>query len=184
MTGTMDDLPEELRPFRDALLAKTEKIRAHKELMESEPYREQQTRLHRLMRGAIEALLANWLMSTRSSSLSDQTLTFCFVDDAIFSVVGIASAIENGAHGPARREMRYALETACKHYYVDCDKALGGADLQQRLDKLEHDIPSSTVSFIKGTDFFSLDPGESKELTDEISSMYSQLSKCVHRSRD
>lgn len=60
------------------------KIDEHKKLMESDAYREQAARLTRLLKGAVEALQACWLMSTRTSSLSDATLTFRFIDDMIF----------------------------------------------------------------------------------------------------
>jgi len=180
----MNEIPPELQPFADFIQAKEAKIAEHKQLMESDQYREQATRLTRLLKGAVEALQACWLMSTRSSYLSDETLTFRFIDDAIFSLVGISSAIFNGAHNPARREMRYLLESVCKHYHVDSSQRVGGELLREKLEDLKVNVPRSSINFVGDQDFFALDDCKAKELRSDLKDMYSQSCRYVHRSRE
>jgi hypothetical protein len=180
----MMDILEELKPINDMILARKAKIDNYKELMESDQYREQEIRLTKLMNGALKGLQASWLMSTRSQKLSDNTLTFRFIDDAIFSVYGIANSIKHGAHNPARREMRYLLESVCKHHYVDTNPTLSGKNLSERLNELENNVSRSTIEFVGEQLFFSLDEHKSKELASELKDIYSQCCKFVHRSRD
>ena len=166
------------------MLARKTKIDGHQQLMASDQYREQEIRLNKLMSGALETLQASWLMSTRSKELFDNTLTFRFIDDTIFSVYRVANSIKHGAHSPARREMRYLLESVCKHHYVDTNPALAGKNLSERLDELENNVPRSTIEFVDGLSFFSLDEPKSKELANELKDIYSKCCKYVHRSRD
>lgn len=180
----MNDIPAELQPLADFIEAKAAKIDEHQRLMESDQYREQATRLTRLLKGAVEALQACWLVSTRSRSLSDDKLTFRFIDDAIFSLVGISSAINNGAHNPARREMRYLLESACKHYHVDSSQHAGGMPLSDKLEYLKANVPRSSIDFVEAQEFFALDDSKTKELRSELKDMYSQSCKYVHRSKE
>lgn len=180
----MSEIPTELQPLADFIQAKAAKIDEHEQLMESDTYREQATRLTRLLKGAVEALQACWLMSTRSPSLSDDTLTFRFIDDAMFSLVGISSAINNGAHNPARREMRYLLESVCKHYHVDSSQRAGGMPLSDKLEDLKANVPRSSIDFVEFQDFFALDNGKTKELRSELKDMYSRSCRYVHRSKE
>jgi len=152
--------------------------------MESDQYREQVTRLKRLLKGAVEALQACWLMSTRNSALSDETLMFRFIDDTIFSLVGISSSISNGAHNPARREMRYLLESVCKHHYVDTSPRVAGKSLTEKLNDLKSNVPRSSIDFVAGQKFFALDEVKEKELQSELIDMYARSCKYVHRSKE
>ncbi|MDY0390967.1 MAG: hypothetical protein RBQ88_08610 [Desulfobulbus oligotrophicus] len=180
----MSEIPAELQPLADFIRARAVKIDEHKKLMESDQYREQVTRLSRLLKGAVEGLQTCWLMSTRSSALSDETLTFRFIDDAIFSLVGISSSISNGAHNPARREMRYLLESVCKHYHVDSSPRVGGRSLSDKLDDLKANVPRSSINFVEGQEFFALDNAKTKELRSDLKNIYSQSCKYVHRSKE
>jgi len=180
----MNKIPAELKSLTDFIQAKAAKMDEHKQLMESDQYREQATRLIRLLKGAVEALQACWVMSTRSRSLSDETLTFRFIDDAIFSLVGISSAINNGAHNPARREMRYLLESVCKHYHVDSSQRVEGMPLSDKLEYLKANVPRSSIDFVLAQEFFALDNSKTKELRSELKDMYSQSCKYVHRSKE
>lgn len=180
----MNENPTEHQLFADLFQAKAAKIDEHRKLMESDQYIEQATRLARLLKGAVEALHACWLVSTRTRVLSDETLTFRFIDDSIFSIVGIGSSIGNGAHNPARREMRYLLESACKHYHVDTGKRAGNKPLSEKLNELRENVPRSSIDFVEEQEYFALDNCKAKELRSDIKDMYSQTCRYVHRSRE
>lgn len=180
----MNEIPPEPQPLADFIQAKEAKIAEHKQLMESDQYREQATRLTRLLKGAVEALQACWLMSTRNSYLSDETLTFRFIDDAFLSLVSIRSAIFNGAHNPARREMRYLLESVYKHYRVDSSQRVSGKLLREKLEDLKVNVPRSSIDFVGDQYFFALDDCKAKELRSDLKDMYAQSCKYVHRSRE
>lgn len=180
----MSEIPAEHQPFADFVRARDAKIDEHKKLRDSDQYREQSTRFTRLLKGAVEGLRACWLISTRSSALSEETLTFRFIDDAIFSLIGISSSINSGAHNPARREMRYLLESVCKHYHVDSSQRAGGKPLTEKLYDLKENVPRSSMSFVEDQQFFSLDDSKTKELRSDLKDMYAQSCKYVHRSKE
>lgn len=180
----MSTIPDSLLPFSDAVRARIEKTDAQKALMESDQYREQATRQTRLLKAAVEALQTCWLTSTRSDALSNETLTFRFIDDAICSLISISNSICNGLHNPARREMRYLLESVCKHYHVDSAPGVGNKSLSEKLDKLKTNVPRSSIEFVVNQSFFALDDGKTSELRADLKSMYAQSCKYVHRSKE
>lgn len=180
----MSEIPAEFKVFADLIRVRSAKIEEHQKLLVSDKYREQSTHLQRLIEGAVEALQTSWIMSTRSSTLSDETLTFRFIDDAIFSIVGIGNLISNGAHNPARREMRYLLESVCKHYHVDASPLVSGSPLEDKLVELKVNVPRSSIDFVDGQDFYSLDRAKANELQAELKDMFATSCKYVHRSRE
>ncbi len=158
------------------------KIQAHDDLRNTPEFKAQQVRCVRLMEGAALGLHSTWLMASRCQSLIDDFLTFRFVDDTLQSIISIWALANEGLHNPARREMRYLLEAASKHLYVDLKLMHANARLSEKIAFLESTVSSSSVAFVSDMTLYGFDVAQNKEFIDEISSTYSRLCQYVHRS--
>lgn len=70
-----------------------------------------------------------------------------FVDDFLESAISIRALATQGVFNVGRREMRYLIEAAVKHVFVD-QQVFGSADLSERLTLLNDTtrVPRSSVS--------------------------------------
>jgi len=166
--------------LKEVLQKRDEHIARHEQMRSEEPFRAQTKRLQRLTGAVTFALQSSWWMTRRNSSIYDDFLTFRFFDDTIQSVVAIWSLAREGQLTPAKREMRYMLESCSKHVYIDLKKM--GAPLSKKLDFLEREVPSSSVDFTKDFQLYEFSDAENKEFMNSIRSMYSTLCCYVHRS--
>jgi hypothetical protein len=146
----------------------------------SEAYVAQQRRLVSLQEAFSAALATVWLMATRSTAIVENSLSFAFTHDAFQTMAAITFLASEGMYAPARREMRYLLESAVKHAYVDLNR--GNDPLADRIAYLEDQVPRSSLEFIKKQDFFGLRTPDQADLKASISCAYSNLSAYVHRS--
>ena len=166
-------------PLNQIIDKRDEHIVGHEKLRAKEPFVSQTKRLLRLTDGLAFGLHSIWLMSRRCPSIYDEFLTFRFFDDTIQSVVAIWSMAKEGQLTPAKREMRYLLESCAKHVYVDLNRM--SKPLTEKLSFLETEVPSSSVSFVDDFRLYQFSDAENKEFMDGIRSMYSSLCKYVHR---
>jgi hypothetical protein len=169
-----DDL--ELERKREELIVHHEKLRAE------EPFVAQTKRLGRLTHGITFALQAIWFMSTRNRRVYDEFLSFRSFDDVLQSVVAIWVLAREGQLTCAKREMRYMLESCAKHVYVDLKTM--GTPLSKKITFLEKEVPRSSVSFTENFRLYQFSEKENKEFMNTVCSMYSILSRYVHRSRE
>ena len=165
--------------LRQTAAKRDELIAVHNELRAKEPFVSQAKRLERLTLGLAFALRAIWLMSRRASIYHD-FLTFRFFDDTIRSAVAIWSLGKEGQISPAKREMRYLLESCAKHVYVDLMRM--GMPIREKLIFLQNEVPCSSVSFICNFRLCQFSDSENKVFMDTIQSTYTSLCRYVHRS--
>jgi hypothetical protein len=119
-------------------------------------------------------------MSTRAPHIYDEFLTFRFVDDTLQSAVAVWLLAKEGQLTAAKREMRYMLETATKHAYVDIKQM--GKPLAEKIAFLTDQVPRSSVDFVDDFRLYSFTDAENKAFMDFIRSSYSSLCPYVHRS--
>lgn len=167
-------------PLNQVIAKRDEHIAGHKELRAKEPFVSQSKRLLRLTDGLAYGLHSIWLMSRRCPSIYNEFLTFRLFDDTIQSVVAIWSLAKEGQLTPAKREMRYLLESCAKHVYVDLKQM--SKPLTEKLAFLKTQVPSSSVSFVDDFRLYQFSDAENKDFMDGIQSMYSSLCKYIHRS--
>ena len=148
--------------------------------MTQDPFLSQTRHLQRLTEGLALGLHSIWLMTARCRSIFDEFLTFRFFDDTIQSIVAIWSLAKEGQLTPAKREMRYLLESCAKHVYVDIKKM--GKPMTDKLSFLEAEVPSSSISFVDEFHLYGFSDADNKEFMDNIRSTYSSLCRYVHRS--
>lgn len=146
----------------------------------SDAYLAQQRRLVSIQQGFSAALAAVWLMATRSTKLVENSLSFAFTHDAFQTMAAVTFLASEGMYAPAKRELRYFLESATKHAFVDLTE--GTKDLAERISFLESKVPSSSLDFIKKQRFFGLSPEDETDFKASVINQYKRLSVYVHRS--
>jgi hypothetical protein len=169
----MDDILRQLATKRAEVIA------AHDELRSKYPFVSQSKRLNRLTAGLAFGLQSIWLMSRRAG-IYDDFLTFRFFDDTIQSGIAIWSLAKEGQISPAKREMRYLLESCAKHVYVDL--RLMGKPIGEKLSFLKNEVPYSSVSFVDNFRLYQFSDHENKQFMDTIRHTYTLLCRYVHRS--
>jgi len=136
--------------------------------------------LHEVTHAYMRGVWACYLMSTRSQEWTENSMMFRLVLDTMQSPIAIQSLIETGLHNPARRELRYVLESAVKYLHVD--EALPQAPLPEKLDFLHHGVPRSSISVIDDVDV-SLPAPAMPRFRADVKDVFKQMSGFVHPSR-
>ncbi len=150
------------------------------EAKKSEAYLAQQRRLISVQEGLSATLATIWLMATRSKAIVENSLSFTFTHDAFQTMGAITFLASEGMYAPAKRELRYLLESAVKHSFVDLKS--DSKPLSDRIAYLEKKVPRSSLDFIKAQNFFGLTAAQEADFKASISSAYGSLSAFVHRS--
>lgn len=126
MTDRTDD------PFADAAKARQEKMNKHAELRASPEFVAALQHTHQLAADFQIAVASIGLMSMRWHGFRERSLTLRIQDHLLQSLIAIVSLIDNGFHGPARREMRFIVEASVKAWAADL------ADMDGKVaDKIE-----------------------------------------------
>ncbi len=146
---------------------------------QSEAYLAQERRLVSLQQAFSAALATIWLMATRSNPLAEHSLSFAFTHDAFQTMGAVTFLASQGLYAPAKRELRYLLESSVKHAYVDLKK--GSAPLHDRITYLDKAVPRSSLDFIKNQVFFGLTTEHEQDFKGSVLSTYKRLSVYVHR---
>lgn len=119
------------------------------------------------------------MMSSRSPTLFNETLTFRFADQFLESAAAISAMTRNGMHGPLRRELRHVLERAVK--LAATDQRNPHASLRTRVEYLRDQLPPSSVD-VGAFSYWGLDASQSAELQAEVKSRFKLLCRYVHPS--
>lgn len=167
-------------PFKELVQKRNEKIIQHQECCNRPQFKEQVRRRDRLLNGILLGLQATWGMATRCPGLVDKSLTFRFLDDTLQAILAIYVMTKEGLVNPAKREMRYLLESSCKHYYVDSAKM--GCSLPERLQFLKSNVPRSSLSFIDSLTLPAFNVTTMSDFLTDCKSLYSRLCQYVHPS--
>lgn len=146
---------------------------------QSEAYLAQERRLVSLQQAFSAALATIWLMAGRSNALAEHSLSFAFTHDAFQTMGAVTFLASQGMYAPAKRELRYLLESSVKHAYVDLKQ--GSAPLPDRITYLDKAVPRSSLDFIKNQAFFGLTTEQEQDFKGSVLSTYKRLSVYVHR---
>lgn len=146
----------------------------------SPAYQEQERRLLRLQEGFSAGLAVVWLMASRSWDQVENSLSFAFIHDAFQTMGAVTFLASEGCYGPAKRELRYLLESTAKHAYVDLLSPR--ASVVERIAFLDHKVPRSSVGFVNELPLYGLSAEDEADFRASICSHYAQLSSYVHRS--
>lgn len=144
----MNDLSasEDFNPFAKIAERNAELAKQHETLRASKEYQDQAKYLRRMTQDFLKTTQMCWITATRSKEFLDNSLFFRSIDDINQSVIAILTLIEQGMLTPARREMRYILESSVKNLYVDQNKT--SANFDDKVKFLHEQVPRSSISMV------------------------------------
>jgi hypothetical protein len=147
---------------------------------EDPEFREKMIFFDRVCDSFLQGVTACFLMSTRSRSISENSLSLRLTDDYVQSAVSIRAMAMNGAHDPAKRELRFLLEATVKYLLVD--QHLPSSDFSNKLQFLKDNVPRSSVDIVDDLVLSGLPAAEQTSLKSEVKDIYAKLSAFVHPS--
>ena len=154
-------------------------IAAHAAARSAPDFRAATARLARLTTGFVGAVRAAFTMATRAPGWREQ-LFWLGTDDFVGSAAGIDVLATNGILNPARRELRYMLESAVKYAYVDQQHS-PQTPLATRQAFLAAKVKSSSIDEIATLDTLGLVNGDT--FRPATWRLWGELSTYVHLSR-
>jgi hypothetical protein len=151
------------------------------EVQAGEQYVAQRKVLDRVSADFIEGIRAANFAFTRYPD-ADEWLLHRFTDDFLESAIAIRALAEQGVFNVCRRELRYLLEAAVKHVYVD-QQVAGSASLADRLAFLgdTKKVPRSSVDPVKQLTVRML--RDTSSLTNAVRNAFGALSGYTHLSK-
>lgn len=159
--------------------AKIEAINKHETLLQSPEYKDAFDYNCRMCRDFIYVIHAISLMSTRSRKLADDTIFIRMADYFIQSTIAINYLVDNGFHGPAKRELRFILETGIK--FLVTDQALPGARIEEKNRHLNA-LPDRFRETAEALELSGLTDPIKLEFRNAVLNFYGSLSKMTHAS--
>lgn len=123
---------------------------------------------------------AAWIGATREPTWNER-IFWVGTDDFIAGALGINMHVSNGIRWPARRELRFLLESAIKYLYVD-EQFARGTPLATRLEFLKRKVPSSSIDPISDIKFDPVLGDQAAALQAAIWPLYGTLSEAAHLS--
>ncbi len=128
----------------ESMRQRTEELQQeHAKHVASPEFQQALDRLSKTTLDFIGTVRAAWLTATREPHWKER-LFWIGTDDFIGSAVGINVLVANDVRNPARRELRFLLESAIKYLYVD-EQLSRATPLATRLAFLEHKAPAKSI---------------------------------------
>ena len=168
-------------PFRAVAEELEQRVQAWSEAAADDRYVAQTKVLVRATQEFIFAVRAATLAFSRYPHANDWLLPR-FVDDFLESSTAVMVLARDGVFNVGRRELRYLLEAAVKHVYVD-QQLPGEASLQERLGFLNDTtkVPRSSVDPVDDLTLRLVGPPD--ELKSAVHSAFGNLSGYTHLSK-
>lgn len=123
--------------------------------------------------------------SGRAGEYSENSIVVRSTEDLAQSIIAAWSLVRDGLITPIKRELRYVLESAVKHLYVD--QQMEGrkpvATLVERLDYLHANVDASGIDVRSQLKLEAFHPDDAKQFVDELYCTYRECCAYVHVSR-
>ncbi len=101
-------------------------------------------------------------------------------DDLLQSLLSVHTMITNGAHNPAKRELRYCLEMTVK--YLAIDQLCREDSLIDKISYLKKNVPRSSISIAESISM-PFNKNDNAQLISEIKDLFAKLSSFIHPSK-
>lgn len=157
------------------------KRKEHKLLMESLAYQQEIKFFHKIIDDFIMSLICVSFYSTRYEQLSKNSIMIRELELLLESIVSISLQIKDGALNPAKRELRFMLESAVKYLLVD--QKTNELTYEEKIDYFDKNIPNSSIEPIDKISFFGLNKEEADEFRNDVKVLFSKLCQYVHPSK-
>ncbi len=154
----------------------------HKELRESQKYKQEIKYFDKLVNDFIDLLRICRFYSTRDFDFSKNSLLFNHTDEILESTCSYFLLIENGIINPVIREFRYILETSLK--YLTVDQTCKTLNYKDKIEYFNKNIPKSSISCVEDIDVICISSLELKDFINYVNDIYKKLCKIVHPSKE
>lgn len=171
---------ENFNPFADIAERKAELAKQHEAIRASKEYQDQAKYLGRMTQDFLKTTQMCWIAATRFEKFVDNSLFFRSIDDINQSVITILTLIEQGMLTPARREMRYILESSVKNLYVD--QKTPSSNFDDKIVFFHEQVPPSSISVVDDLDL-PLSAENKALFIADIKGIYSTACAYVHPSK-
>jgi len=157
------------------------KKKEHELLMESQAYQQEMKFFHKIISDFITTINCISIYSTRYQPLNENSIMIRELELILESIVGISKQIEEGTLNPAKRELRFMLESSVKYLLVD--QKTNGLTHEEKIHYFDKNIPSSSIDSITEIRFFGLNNEEVDEFRNDVKVLFSKLCQYVHPSK-
>jgi hypothetical protein len=154
--------------------------REHAKIATAPEFRQALARLSATTADFVATIRGSWLFATREPGWKER-LYWIGTDDLVASAVGINALVSNGVRNPARRELRFSLESAVKYLYVD-EELSRKTPLATRLRFLERQVPAKSIDPLNAIQFEPVLGSASAMFKKAVWNAYGDLSEYVHLS--
>ncbi|MCU0678459.1 MAG: hypothetical protein MUF19_02645 [Candidatus Pacebacteria bacterium] len=150
-------------------------------ILESVEYKSELEFLHSVTFEIIDCIRYLKVYSSRASHIYEKLMIMWGYDNIVESTIGIHTLVVEGSRNPSRRELRFLLEMIAKYVYID--QQLKDAELLEKIEFFEIEVPKSSLSIIRNV-ITPFEQDTENEFISEALELFKALSKFVHPSRE
>ena len=149
------------------LLAEMEKTREkklveHKKHLASEEYQSALHLLYVVTTDFIKGMKACSMYCSRGAEFRDNSLSLSHIDDYFMSAIMIMTMLKEGGINPAKREIRYLIDSSMRYLYVD--QQLWRGSIKEKLVYFDKKVDKSNIKYINDIDLHMIKSSALKSL--------------------
>lgn len=174
----MDDIEKLLKEMQKL---REEKIAAHKNHLASDEYQRASHLLSVVTTDFIKGMKACSMYCNRGSEFRDNSLSLSHVDDYFMSAIMIMIMLKEGGINPAKREIRYLIDSSMRYLYVD--QQLWRGTIQEKLAYFDKKVDKSNIKYINDIDLHMIEAEDVKSaFCSDYKATYYKACEYVHAS--
>jgi|GEM_PF-1125016 len=174
----MDDIQSMLSKVQTAREAK---IIEHKKHLESDKYQCSLRLLEIVTFDFIKGIKSCSTYCSRGAEFRDNSLSLSHIDDYFMSAIMILTMLKEGGINPAKREIRYLIDSSMRYLFVD--QQLWRGKLNEKIIYFDKKIDKSNIKHINDIDLHMVGSQElKKSLCSEYTQNYYKACEYVHAS--
>ncbi|SDX03465.1 hypothetical protein SAMN05216317_1252 [Nitrosomonas eutropha] len=168
------------------LLAKMEKTREkklveHKKHLASEEYQSALRLLNVVTTDFIKGMKACSMYCSRGAEFRDNSLSLSHIDDYFMSAIMIMIMLTEGGINPAKREIRYLIDSSMRYLFVD--QQLWRGSIKEKLMYFDKKVDKSNIKYINDIDLHMIKSSALKSaFRSEYKTTYYKACEYVHAS--
>lgn len=157
------------------------KINEHKKQLESDEYQNSLRLLQVVTFDFIKGMKSCSIYCSRGAEFRDNSLSLSHIDDYFMSAIMILTMLKEGGINPAKREIRYLIDSSMRYLYVD--QQLWRGKLNEKIVYFDRKIDKSNIKYINDTDLHMIANQElKKSFCSEYTQNYYKACEYVHAS--
>lgn len=174
----MDDIKDMLSKIQ---AEREDKIIEHKKHLESDEYQNSLRLLKVVTFDFIKGMKSCSIYCSRGAGFRDNSLSLNHVDDYFMSAIMILTMLKEGGINPAKREIRYLIDSSMRYLYVD--QQLWRGKLNEKVVFFDKKIDKSNIKYINDIDLHMIGNQElKKSFCTEYTQNYYKACEYVHAS--